>query len=354
MILPPSKPTIVQKNNTKSIFVTGGTGFLGSYLLRYLVAEGHSKIRALKRANSPMDLVKEVVDKIEWIEGDILDTIILEDAMEEVQEVYHCAGVVSYAPSDYQLMMDVNAEGTANMVNVALYRKVEKFVYVSSIASIGRRPKLPVIDENTKWERSNWNSSYAISKYLGEMEVWRGAAEGLNVAMVNPAVIIGSGFWDRGTGQLFERANNGLKFYPKGSTGYVDVRDVARFMVKLMESDITNERYILNGANSSYLDFFTKIATILNKKPPSIQVNFILKEIAIIGEWLRSTLLRRKPLLTRHTVNHVNRNFTYKNDKSKAVFDFRYTPLETTLKETGEQFLASQKTKQSAAILPLI
>ncbi len=343
----------MQNTNNKSIFVTGGTGFLGSYLLRYLVAEGYTDIRALKRPNSPMDLVREVADKIEWIEGDILDTFILEDAMDGVQQVYHCAGVVSYAPSDYQLMMDVNAEGTTNMVNVALYRKVEKFVYVSSIASIGRRPKLPVIDENTKWERSNWNSSYAISKYLGEMEVWRGVAEGLNVGIVNPAVIIGSGFWDRGTGQLFERANNGLKFYPKGSTGYVDVRDVARFMVKLMDSDIQNERYILNGANSSYLDFFTKVAAVLNKKPPSIQVNFILKELAIAGEWLRSTLLRKKPLLTRHTVNHVNRDFVYKNEKSKAVFDFDYTPLEQTLAETGEQFLASQKRKEKAAVLPI-
>jgi nucleoside-diphosphate-sugar epimerase len=343
----------LQNTNNKSIFVTGGTGFLGSYLLRYLVAEGYTDIRALKRPNSPMDLVREVADKIEWIEGNILDTFILEDAMDGVQQVYHCAGIVSYAPSDYQLMMDVNAEGTTNMVNVALYRKVEKFVYVSSIASIGRRPKLPVIDENTKWERSNWNSSYAISKYLGEMEVWRGVAEGLNVGIVNPAVIIGSGFWDRGTGQLFERANNGLKFYPKGSTGYVDVRDVARFMVKLMDSDIQNERYILNGANSSYLDFFTKVAAVLNKKPPSIQVNFILKELAIAGEWLRSTLLRKKPLLTRHTVNHVNRDFVYKNEKSKAAFDFDYTPLEQTLAETGEQFLASQKRKEKAAVLPI-
>ena len=343
----------MQNTNNKSIFVTGGTGFLGSYLLRYLVAEGYTDIRALKRPNSPMDLVREVADKIEWIEGNILDTFILEDAMDGVQQVYHCAGIVSYAPSDYQLMMDVNAEGTTNMVNVALYRKVEKFVYVSSIASIGRRPKLPVIDENTKWERSNWNSSYAISKYLGEMEVWRGVAEGLNVGIVNPAVIIGSGFWDRGTGQLFERANNGLKFYPKGSTGYVDVRDVARFMVKLMDSDIQNERYILNGANSSYLDFFTKVAAVLNKKPPSIQVNFILKELAIAGEWLRSTLLRKKPLLTRHTVNHVNRDFVYKNEKSKAAFDFDYTPLEQTLAETGEQFLASQKRKEKAAVLPI-
>jgi dihydroflavonol-4-reductase len=343
----------LQKNNNKTIFVTGGTGFLGSYLLRYLVAEGYTNIRALKRPNSPMDLVQEVADKIEWIEGDILDTFILEDAMDGVQLVYHCAGVVSYAPSDYQLMMDVNAEGTTNMVNVALYRKVEKFVYVSSIASIGRRPKLPVIDENTKWERSNWNSDYAISKYLGEMEVWRGVAEGLNVGIVNPAVIIGSGFWDRGTGQLFERANNGLQFYPKGSTGYVDVRDVARFMVKLMDSDIQNERYILNGSNTSYLDFFTKIADILNKKPPSIQVNFILKELAVAGEWLRSTILRKKPLLTRHTVNHVGRDFIYKNEKSKAAFDFHYTPLEKTLAETGKQFLESQESGEEAAVLPI-
>lgn len=315
---------------------------------------GYSNIRALRRSDSPMDLVEDIADKIDWIEGDILDTFILEDAMEGVQQVYHCAGVVSYAPDDYQLMMDVNAEGTANIVNIALYRKVEKLIHVSSIAAIGRRPKLPVIDEKTQWERSSWNSAYAVSKYLAEMEVWRGVAEGLSVGIVNPSVIIGSGYWETGTGQLFERANNGLKFYPKGSTGYVDVRDVARFMIELMNSPVKDERFILNGTNTTYLDFFTQIAHILGKKPPTIQVNFLLKEAAILGEWLRSTLLRKKPLLTRHSVNHVNRDFFYRNEKSKKAFDFQYIPLAKTLAETGAQYLEAQKENRKFAILPLI
>jgi len=340
-------------DKNKSILVTGATGFLGTYLLRYLLKEGFQKIRALKRPTSPMDLVSDIRDKIEWIEGDILDTFALEDAMEGVQQVYHCAGMVSYVPRDFAQMEEVNSEGTFNVVNVALYQNVEKLIYVSSIASIGRRPKMPAINEKTKWERSHWNSRYAISKYQGEMEIWRGIQEGLTAAIVNPAVIIGSGFWDRGTGQLFERANNGLKFYPKGSTAYVDVRDVARFMVNLMNSDLKNERYILSGTNTSYFDFFTKISQVLGKKPPSIQVNAFLKEIAIMGEWLRSTITGNKPLLTRQTVNHVNRNFRYQNDKSKAVFDFEYRPLEKTLEETGRQFLESKKEGKGFAILPI-
>ena len=153
--------------------------------------------------------------------------------------------------------------------------------------------------------------------------------------------------------QLFQRAWNGLKFYPKGATGYVDVRDVARFMIQLMESDILDERYVLNGANSTYLNFFTLVANALKKKTPSIPVNAFLKEVAIVGEWLRSTIFRTKPLLTRKTVNHVERTFIYENDKSKAVFDFEYTPLEQTIEETAQQFIVAKETRQKASILPI-
>ena len=300
-----------------------------------------------------MDLVAPIESKIEWVDGDVLNVGSLEEAFEGVKRVYHCAGLVSYDPRDEDKMMQINSTGTANIINVALDADIDKLVHVSSIASIGRRPKLKIINEKTNWERSNWNSRYAISKYQGEMEVWRGSAEGLNVAIVNPSIIIGSGFWAQGTAQLFQRAWKGLTFFPKGATGYVDVRDVARFMIQLMESDVLDERYILNGANSTYLNFFTLVANALNKKPPSIPINIFLKEVAIIGEWLRSTLLRSKPLLTRKTVNHVERTFIYENDKSKAVFGFEYTPLEQTIEETAKQFLAAKDTGQKASILPL-
>jgi dihydroflavonol-4-reductase len=334
----------------KTVFVTGGTGLLGSYLLRYLVREGYSNFR---RQNSPTELVNPIKEKIQWIEGDVLDVFALEDALKGVSQVYHCAAVVSHKPSDHKEMMEVNKEGTANLVNACLQEGIDKLVHVSSIAAIGRRKKLKVINENTKWERSSWNSQYAISKYQSEMEVWRGAAEGLNIAIVNPSVILGSGFWNYGVGPLFKRIWEGFRYFPVGATGYVDARDVARFMIKLMESDISNERYILNAANLSYREFFNLIAKILDKKTPNIEVGNFAKELAWRLDWLKSNLTGSERLITKNSATHTSRTFIYQSQKSTQVFDFQYLPIEKTIAEMGNQFKNAANQQWKPDFLPL-
>ena len=175
----------------KNIFVTGATGLVGSYLVRHLLAQGKNNIRALRRSESNTKLVADFYDLVTWVEGDILDLPSLEDAMDGVQQVYHCAAMVSFEPRNVARMMKVNVEGTANVVNTAMFRGVEKLVHVSSIAAIGRNLRQPDVTENSKWQRSPINSNYAISKYLAEQEVWRGSVEGLAVGIVNPSVEIG-------------------------------------------------------------------------------------------------------------------------------------------------------------------
>ena len=323
----------------KPIFITGATGLLGSYLLRSLIQDGYTDIRALKRKTSSLSLVVEVSNKITWIDGDIRDIFVLEDAMKGVAQVYHCAAIVSTNPRDYKEMMEVNKEGTANVVNAALRADIDKLVHTSSIAAIGRRKKLKTINEKTKWQRSSWNSQYAISKYQSEMEVWRGAAEGLNVAVVNPSVIVGSGNWDYGIAPIMKRIWKGFKFYPVGGTGFVDVRDVARFMVKLMESEISNERYILNGANLSYFTFFELIAKAMNKNAPNVKVGKILKEMSWMADWLKSKLTGHPQLITKQSAAHTSRTFIYENEKSLQAFDHQYTPIEKTIAQMAKQFL---------------
>ena len=340
--------------NNKPIFVTGGTGLLGSYLLRYLVKEGYSNIRALKRKNSRPDLVEPIKDKIEWVEGDLLDVFALEDAIQGMSRVFHCAAVVSHKPKDLKKMRAVNIKGTANLVNVCLDEGIDKFVHVSSIAALGRRKKLKIINEDTKWERSSWNSQYAVSKYQSEMEVWRGAAEGLKTAIVNPSVILGSGFWDYGVGPLFKRIWEGFRYFPLGTTGYVDARNVAQFMINLMESDISNERYVLNAENLSYKDLFTKIASVLDKKAPDFEVGNFQKEIAWRLDWLKSKLTSSERLITKSSATHTSRTFIYENQKSTQVFDFQYIPIEKTIAEMGAQFKKSSALNFKPAYLPLI
>jgi dihydroflavonol-4-reductase len=337
----------------RQILVTGGTGFLGSYLIRLLLAKGYSKIRATRRANSSLALLGEAAEKVEWVEANLLDPARLEVAFQGVEEVYHCAAIVSFDPKDRKLMRLVNVEGTATMVDLSIHHDIRKMVYVSSVAALGRRATRPEIDEKASWERTPLNSQYAITKYQAEMEVWRGFAEGLKVAMVNPSVILGSGFWNQGTTKIFQNMWNGFPFYPTGGTGFVDVRDVADFAIRLMESDVLGERFVLNAENIAYKDLFRKISEQLQKRPPFIKVNTLIRETAWRVEWLRTRLMGGRPFITRETARNSMHQWLYKNEKSKEWFDFSYTPISKTIEEASAQFLASQKEGKAYNILPL-
>ncbi|MFT6321932.1 MAG: nucleoside-diphosphate-sugar epimerase [Granulosicoccus sp.] len=332
----------------KKILVTGGTGFLGSYLLRYLVQKGYNNIFAIRRATSKMDLVRPIEDKIQWVECDILDVKGLEKVMVGVEQVYHSAAMVSFEAKHRKRMHQVNIQGTANVVNLALENNIEKLVHVSSIAALGRRKRLKEITEKTKWEKSKFNSEYAVSKYLSEQEVWRGMAEGLRACIINPAIILGAGFWDEGSASFFSKMNKGNKFYGLGSTGFVDVRDVSRLMIEMMESEMVGEKVIANGENVSYRKVFEMIADSINKKRPSIALNPILGAFAWRAEWLRSKITGSSALVTKETVENSFRTWIYQNQKSIDTFNFKYTPIEQTIQETGELFLeATQKEKRS-------
>ncbi len=338
---------------SKKIFVTGGTGFLGSYILRYLLKRGYTNIRALKRASSPMLLVEDIKDKIEWIEGDLMDLFLLEDVMQDTDQVYHAAAIVTAGKKEEALMKQINGEGTANVVNAANYCKIEKLLHVSSIAVLGKQKKVQKLSEKNHWLPSEYNNAYAISKYLGEQEVWRGMAEGLNAVIINPSVIIGSGIWGKGTTGLFDKVQQGLPVYPVGSTGFVDVRDVARMSIQLMESDISDQRVIANAVDMSYQDFFTTVANLLNKKPPGIKATPFLSGMAWRADWLRSKLTGSEHIVTKSRALLTSCSFSFDNALSKELLGFEYTPFEQTLEETAGQYLVGMKEGKEAGVLDL-
>jgi nucleoside-diphosphate-sugar epimerase len=330
-----------QVDYNSSILVTGATGFLGAYLLRHLLSKGYHNIRGLKRAGSPEGLVAEFKDSIEWVEGDVLDIFSLEDALAGIQQVYHCAAVVSFNPAEHSHMMKVNEIGTANLVNQCLEAGIDKLVHVSSIAAIGRIKEGNTISESTKWQKSSFNTQYAISKFKSEQQVWRGMAEGLTVAIVNPGIILGSGYWESGTPQLFDMVSRGYAFYPTGAASLVDARDVVRFIVLLMESEVAGERFILHAEHWSYKKLLTAIANALGQKPPHIRVSKWMRGLAWRLAWVQSKLTGNKPVLTRETAENSSRTFYYDNSKSLSVFDFKYLPVEETITETARQFQES-------------
>jgi len=336
------------------ILVTGGTGILGSRLLFDLVSKGidvrclsrnnkHSIVEKTFRNNAP-DNYDSLLKKIEWVKGDVTDVISLEDAMQGISKVYHCAGFVSFYPSDYKMMMKINVEGTENTVNLSLEKGIEKLVHVSSIAAIGRLKQNETINEETHWKISSANTGYAISKYGAEREVWRGIEEGLNAVIVNPAVIIGPGDWNTNTPAMFNLVWKGLNFYTEGITAFVDARDVSKAMINLMESNIKNERYILASENISFKEFFDSIADNFHKHHAKIKIGTTLAAIAWRMLALKGFLINSRPMITKETAIASISRYYYSNDKIKKVIGLEFIPLKKSIEDVCKIFMEEKET----------
>ena len=332
------------------IFVTGGTGLVGSHVLLKL-AQQFKEFKALKRASSSLDVCKsiftyynadELFTKINWVDGDVNDIASLEEGMKDCNLLLHCAGIVSFSSSDIELLKKVNIEGTANVMNVALNSGIKKAGYISSIAALGRNSTIGTVDEECHFKATKIDSNYALSKYFSEQEVWRASAEGLSVIIVNPSVILGFGDWTKGSSQIFEKIYKGLKFYTSGSTGYVDVVDVAESVVQLLFSDVKNERFIVNGANLKYRDCFDRIAVALGKKKSTIKITPFLKEIAWRVEGIKSFITGKKPLITKETANSAMTDSTFSTAKIEGILGFQFTDINVTIKKYANWFLADQ------------
>ncbi len=333
------------------IFVTGGTGLVGSHILLKLSQDG-KPFKALKRPSSSLNICRnvfseynqaELFTRINWVDGDVNDIPSLEIAIQNCDYILHCAAIVSFHPSDVDLLKKVNIEGTANVMNVALSSSVKKVGYISSIAALGRNSTEGIVDEDCHFTATKLDSNYALSKYYAEQEVWRASQEGLDVVIVNPSVILGPGDWNKGSSQIFQKIHSGLKFYTTGSTGYVDVMDVANSLVDLLLSSVKNERFIVNGVNLKYRDCFDRIAVAFGKPKASIKVTPFLKELAWRFEAIRSFITSKTPLLTKETANSAMTDGAYSTEKIKKEIDFQFTPIEQTIKKYCDWFIADLK-----------
>ena len=324
------------------VLVTGGTGFLGSYIIKLLVEKGY-KVRAIRRGTkTPSWIAKEINDKVEWVEGDILDVISLEDAMEGVDRVIHSAATVSFLKKDRAFMYHTNIEGTANVVNIALEKKISRFVHISSVAALGRTTTGGHVNEEKKWEESKANTHYAISKFKSELQVWRGIGEGLNAIILNPSTILGYGDWHSSSSAIFKNIHDGFKWYPSGVNGFVDVEDVAKATLLLMESDITEQRFVVNGDTWTFKKLQDTIAENFNKKKPARLATPFLLSIAWRVEKLKSLFSGKKPLLTKESARVAQSKTWFENDKLlKALPGFSFTPLEETIKKACKNYLGT-------------
>ncbi len=328
--------------NRGLILVTGGTGFLGSYIIKTLVEKGY-KVRAIRRSvKLPFWINKNVFEKIEWVDGDVLDVVSLQDAMEGVDTIIHAAASVSFNKKDRKQLYQVNVEGTANVVNIALEMNVRRMVHISSVAALGRTVNGLQVTEEKKWEESKTNTHYAISKFKAELHVWRGMSEGLDAVILNPSTILGYGDWYTSSCAIFHQVYKGFKWYTAGINGFVDVEDVALASILLMESSISEQRFIINGDNWTFKKLQETIAAGFNKKGPTKLATPFLLSLAWRVEKVKSLFTGKKPLLTKESAKVAQSQTYFSNAKIlDALPGFSFTPLEKTIKKACEKYIGT-------------
>jgi dihydroflavonol-4-reductase len=326
---------------SNKVLVTGGTGFLGAYILQELVQKGYS-VRAIRRSQQiPFYIPGNILSQVEWITGDVLDVVSLMEAMQDVDAVIHAAGKVSFAARDKPAMYKINVEGTANMVNAAIEANVKRFVHISSVAAIGRNASGETVTEGKKWQQTKLNTPYAISKYYAEMEVWRGAGEGLDAVVVNPSTILGYGNWSNSSCAIFKSVYNEFPWYTRGINGFVGVEDVAKAVVLIMESEVSGERFIISNDNWTFQQMLNSIADGFGKKRPHKEATPLLGAMAWRLEKVKSMFSGKKPLLTRHSAKVAHSKTYFDNGKIlQTLPQFSFTPLKQCIEKACSQYLS--------------
>lgn len=327
------------------IFVTGGTGFLGAYIIQCLVQKG-LRVRALRRTTSklPFFIPSSVWEKVEWVVGDVLDVVALQESMEGADAVVHSAAVVSFEKSNREEMYKVNIDGTENVVNIALDQGVRRLLHVSSVAALGRTVNAITVTEEKKWEASAMNTHYAITKHQAEIHAWRGFAEGLEGVIINPSTILGFGNWHQSSCAIFKNAYKEFPWYTKGVNGFVGVQDAAEAAVGLLLSEINEKRYIVNAENRSFQSIFRAIAESFDKKPPSRHANKFMSEVAWRLEAVKGAVTGAKPLLSKETAKIAHSHTSFDNNALlNALPGFQYQPLDRVIQNACNQYRQAMK-----------
>jgi len=334
------------------ILLTGTSGLLGGHLLVHLHRAGR-KVRCLIRSTTSLEQLKlicsfygqsfeELKNSVEWVLGNILDFIGLCELMNEVDEVYHCAAMVSFNEKNCEELLQTNIQGTSNMVDAALKAKVKKFCFISSTAALGSTPDQTPIQEDSPRKNDRQTSAYSESKFRSELEVWRAISEGLNAVIVNPGVILGPGDPKKGSLLLFQFGRKGIPFYTKATTGYVDVRDVCSISIELMEIGLFKRRYILVSDNAHNGTVLGQIAKEFGKQPPRFEAGKLTLKLGVIISTITGWLFRTTPQLTNETIRSAQNPQFYSNELIRKTLSYTFIPLLETIRETAD-FLKNNK-----------
>ncbi|HEX2128961.1 MAG TPA: NAD-dependent epimerase/dehydratase family protein [Solirubrobacterales bacterium] len=305
--------------------VTGGSGFLGSHVVRALAARG-DELRLLARRSANLDLLDGI--EFERVTGDITDRRAVRRAMDGVSRVFNVAGRTSLRGRDREAVFAANLTGARILFEEALEAGAERVVHTSTVGAIGVAKPGGTADEKTPFEIGHLGLAYVNSKHEAELEAFRLAAHGLPVVIVNPTFVLGP---DDPTGTsmgLVRRFLRGqIPAYVGGALNIVDVRDVATGHLLADERGKVGERYILGGRNFTLDRLFADLARLSGVAPPPLKLP---TRVALGG--LEAARIARVPLPTvPEEVRSAALWWTYRNTKAKRELGFSPRPHEETL-----------------------
>lgn len=335
------------------ILVTGATGILGRLFVLRLLQNGH-RVRATKRSSSDLDEVKNSFrfytdnaekwfEKIEWVEVDFQDIEDISRLLLGVKEVYHCAAEVSFDDDKKKQIFQTNFNLTKELLYACEGTEIEAFLYVSSISVLDSPNEKGLLDEESFYNSKLKHSSYAQSKHFAEMEVQRAGAEGLNILILNPGVIIGTGNWQKSSGKMFELLSQ-YSYSFDGSTGYVDVRDVVDMGIQLMEKKIFDQRFILVAENLSYLEYANKVRTSLGLKPSKRVPSLVLWFLQILAPF--GMIFKKLKLFSKQNIQMLSSQSKYSNEKIKKYINQDFIPIDKSIEFHLKNYLEDKKNKK--------
>ncbi len=318
-----------------NISITGGSGHIGSCLIRELINKGH-KVKALVHNydHSLKDLDLEI------IKGNLTDIESLNDLCKDADVVFHLAAKIDIDGTEKELVYNTNVQGTKNLVDVCTDKKVKRFIHFSSIHAIDPHPLNEVLDEN-RANVSNTKIIYERSKAEGENIVFEAARNGLNATVLNPTAVIGPyDFKGSYLGQaLIKIYQNKLPMLVPGGYDWVDVRDVVNAAITAIDKGRVGERYMISGHYLALKELSSLIGKISNKKTPKLIAPLFLAKLGLPFIRMYSLLANEHPLYTSESLHILkNSNSLISNEKAKNELGYTSRSLEESLRDTFEWY----------------